>query len=135
MRVMLHAVSTQLAAMARQSQQARRELCGFLLGKRDGNILVAAAFAEIQNISPWPDGFMLHDSHTQRLFEQAVERQLEVLAFVHTHLSASVDLSIADCRAIARDSLPWIVLSWNGRLIVAAYSAGSAEPMPVRLSS
>jgi proteasome lid subunit RPN8/RPN11 len=117
-------VAAQLARIAHQSAEARRERCGFLLGRQREEGLVAEAFAELPNLSPKGDRFQVHEDHARRVLAQAALAGYEVLAFVHSHVSGSVALSEGDLMTLAQDTLPWLIIGWNGALLMAVYAPG-----------
>jgi proteasome lid subunit RPN8/RPN11 len=113
------------------------EACGFLPGWADGSDFHGIDVARPAGAAGSLDGFELSDREIARVTAYAADRGLAIVAMFHSHPSGFPDLSETDRSAIRHSQWPWILLtrSQAGGLELAAFAAGTAEPIEVRRST
>lgn len=113
------------------------EACGFLLGRREGSDCHVVDMALPAGAAGSMDGFELSDHEVARVTAYAADRGLAIVALFHSHPTGHPHLSEADRAAIRYSQWPWMLLtrSQTGKLELAAFAAGTAEPIDVRRSA
>lgn len=104
-------VITQMYHAARSNRY--KEICGFVLGKRFGELFIGETFVEITNSLHSRTKALEDVAHVQDLKEEIASRypDLQIVSTVHSHPNGVLCPSEADIRCFLRDDHPNIIVS------------------------
>jgi proteasome lid subunit RPN8/RPN11 len=106
------ALDEQAIAVVTACQKAKgwQEVCGLCAADASG----AHHFLALTNhaLDPWSFETSTNDEAILRSI--LVRRGWQIVAFVHTHIGSSVEMSEQDTRSYRRDILPWIIVAIDG---------------------
>ncbi len=83
-----------------------REICGFLLRDRAGY----QRYYGVSNLAYFRGEFLVSNCDVRRIKKTARDRNLEILAFIHSH-RRDLDLSPGDINGFRATKMPWIVVA------------------------
>lgn len=87
-----------------------RERCGVLIGIKNGNDLIVKEILEIKNLSENPLLFQMDPEELCRVWVDAENRGLEVLAVFHTHPRGIAMPSSQDLEGLKQTGLIWVII-------------------------
>jgi proteasome lid subunit RPN8/RPN11 len=81
------------------------EITGFVVRGHQGDELML-----VPNIATTRDTFLITDSARRRFYEYALNNDLKIEAFLHSH-PVDLGLSVADEKTFCQSRIPWIIVA------------------------
>lgn len=96
--------------MVGEAEASLNEVCGFLLGKIEGEVVKVLDLHLSENIAPSPARFEIKPEDIYRAHMKAEEAGLSIVSIYHSH-PAPPHPSIADLEGMERWPIPWLIIS------------------------
>jgi len=117
-----------LIEMAKNSSA---EVCGFLLGRREGEDVLVSEVKQVRNRLSSPSAFEMEPLEMVKVLDEADERGLEVVGIFHSHLRCPPVPSERDLKGMRNWGVPWLIVTPRGE--VRAWVLGESKVEEVEL--
>ena len=113
-----------LIEMAKNSSA---EVCGFLLGRREGEDVLVSEVKQVRNRLSSPSAFEMEPLEMVKVLDEADERGLEVVGIFHSHLRCPPVPSERDLKGMENWRVPWLIVTPKGEVRTWILGEGEVE--------
>jgi len=105
---------TDLKRIIKTAEKTPVEVCGFLLGKREGENFLVEEVRFVPNRLKSPTAFEMEPFEMVKAIDEAEEKGLEVVGIFHSHLKCPPRPSGRDLRGMRLWPVLWLIVDEKG---------------------
>ncbi|CAI1493256.1 Desampylase [Thermococcus nautili] len=113
------------------TKNANVEVCGFLLGRRDGEGVLVSEVRKVRNRLNSPSAFEMEPVEMVRVIDEAEERGLEVVGIFHSHLKCPPVPSERDLEGMRNWPVVWLIVTPEGEVRAWVLREGEVEEVEI----
>jgi proteasome lid subunit RPN8/RPN11 len=113
--------------LIKMAKGSKLEVCGLLLGVKDGEAFVVLEAIQIANRLKRPDAFEMEPEELVRAIDDAKAKGLEVVGIFHSHLNCPPVPSERDSEGMKNWPVVWLIITPEGDVRAWILGEGGVE--------